>query len=134
MKCDLNCLQCKLPDCIENIKATPKPKKDRSAYQRDYYQKHKYELKKRRIEKALSGKAKTMICQCCGLEINGNWLKYKGKYFCRKDNDSCFKEWLYDRTDGDCEYGTVLEGEEIQISPSWTEEYLNTLGMSKKDF
>ena len=82
---------------------------------------------------ARKGKKK-MICEKCGCEITGNWLKYKGKCFCRKDNDSCFKDWLYDQTDGECEYGTMLDGEEVQLAPSWTEEYLNTLGLSKKDF
>lgn len=74
------------------------------------------------------------VCEYCGNEIEGNFLKYKGMYFHRYDNDVCFKEWLYDQTDGECEYGTTVSGEEYEIEPSWTEDYLNTLGMSKEDF
>lgn len=135
MKCDLDCLNCKFPECIENTKATHKPKKDRTAYFQKWYEEHKYELKKKRLAETLARKGKKkMICENCECEITGNWLKYKGKCFCRKDNDSCFKDWLYDQTDGECEYGTMLDGEEVQLAPSWTEEYLNTLGLSKKDF
>ena len=68
-----------------------------------------------------------MICENCQKEITGHT-------FCRTDNDACFKEWLYDQTDGECEYGTIFDGEEIDLHPSWTEEYLNSLGMSKNDF
>ena len=75
-----------------------------------------------------------MKCECCGCEIEGNYIKYKGYYFHRYEDDKCFREWLYDQTDGECEYGTVLDGEEYTIAPSWSEKYLNTLGMSKRDF
>lgn len=75
-----------------------------------------------------------MICENCQKEITGLFIRYKGHTFCRCDNDACIKEWLYDQIDGECEYGTIFEGEEITLSPSWTEDYLNTLGMSKSDF
>ena len=67
-----------------------------------------------------------MICENCGQEIEGLYVKYDGKYFCRKDGDSCIKEYLYDKTQG-CEYGTFLQGEEIRLSPSGTEGYLGTI-------
>lgn len=76
----------------------------------------------------------TIVCEYCGKEIEGNYVKYKDKYFCRHDNDECLREWLYDQTDGECEYGTIIAGEKYEINPEWTEVYLNTLGMSKQDF
>lgn len=75
-----------------------------------------------------------MKCENCGQEIEGLYVKYDGKYFCRHDDDKCLKEYLYDKTDGECEYGTMYGGEEVKLSPGWTEGYLGTLGMSKKDF
>jgi len=138
-----------------------------------------------------------MKCECCGGEIEGNYVEYGGKYFDRHDNDNCIKNWLYDCVTDDCRYGTVINGEKIdltrtrvkdktliqikyktlsklrdicekyelctedvlndlvddfldelikeydikpvedepkEIAPSWTEEYLATLGMSKRDF
>lgn len=76
-----------------------------------------------------------MKCECCGKEIEGAYVHYlpKDKYFCRHNAEECFKEWLYDQTDGDCEYGVVGD-EDKEVLPSWTEEYLNTLGMSMSDF
>ena len=58
MKCDLDCLNCKLPECIENTKATQKPKKDRTAYFQKWYEEHKYELKKKRLADTLEERAK----------------------------------------------------------------------------
>lgn len=76
------------------------------------------------------------VCEFCGNEIEGNFIKYipKGVYFHRFEGDECFKNWLYEQTDGKCEYGTTVNGEEYEIEPSWTEDYLNSLGLSKKDF
>lgn len=75
-----------------------------------------------------------MKCECCGCEIEGNYIEYEGKFFHRYEDDKCFREWLYDQTDGKCIYGTVKDGNKYEIAPSWTEEYLATLGMSKRDF
>jgi len=75
-----------------------------------------------------------MICENCQKEIEGNFIRYQGHCFCRHDNDACIKEWLYDQTDGECEYGTVVNGDEYDIEPSWSEPYLNSLGMSMRDF
>jgi GTPase SAR1 family protein len=138
-----------------------------------------------------------MKCECCGGEIEGNYIEYGGKYFDRHDNDNCIKEWLYDRVTDECRYGTILNGEKVDltkkkpkdkryievehktaekisetcekyklnasdvlsdlvsdyldeliqaydikpieeepegIEPSWSEPYLNSLGMSLKDF
>ena len=75
-----------------------------------------------------------MKCECCGKEIEGNYVKYQGLYFHRYEDDKCFREWLYDQTDGECEYGTYNAGVEYPIAPEWSEDYLNTLGMSKSDF
>lgn len=70
-----------------------------------------------------------MKCEICGQEIEGLYVEYDGKYFCRKDGDNCIKEYLYDNTKG-CEYGTFLQGEKIRLSPSVTEGYL---GMIKSE-
>ena len=138
-----------------------------------------------------------MICENCQKEIEGNYVEFNGKFFDRHDNDNCIKEWLYDRVTDKCKYGTVLNGEKIDltkkkpkdkkyievksktaekiretcekygldatdllsdlvsdyldelikeydikpieeepkdIEPSWSEPYLNSLGMSKRDF
>ena len=71
-----------------------------------------------------------MKCEICGQEIEGLYVKYDGKYFCRKDGDNCIKEYLYNKTN-DCEYGTFLQGEEIRLSPSVTEGYLGTIKAKK---
>ena len=65
-----------------------------------------------------------MKCENCGQEIEGLYVKYDGKYFCRHDDDKCLKEYLYDKTDGECEYGTMYGGEEVALSLS---EYINFL-------
>lgn len=75
-----------------------------------------------------------MKCEYCSEEIQGNYVEYKGKYFCSKDNDECLRQWLYDQTDGECNYGTVVDGEAYEVHPEWSEQYLNSLGMSKSDF
>lgn len=72
-------------------------------------------------------------CEYCGNEIEGNFIKYKGMFFHRFSDDECFKNWLYEQTDGKCEYGTTNCGEDYKI-PSWSEDYLHTLGLSKNDF
>jgi len=76
-----------------------------------------------------------MKCEICHQEIEGRYIKYKDHFFCRQDNDQCFKEWLYDQTDGsdDIEYGPIAAGEKEPL-PEWSEEYLNTLGMGLRDF
>lgn len=53
-------------------------------------------------------------------------------------------EYLSKRIDGDFEIDsidadgmvsiTVFDGEDNEVEPAWTEEYLNSLGMSKSDF
>lgn len=53
-------------------------------------------------------------------------------------------EYLSKRIDGDFEIDsidadgmvsiTVFEDEDNEIEPAWTEEYLNSIGMSKRDF
>lgn len=75
-----------------------------------------------------------MKCEYCGQEIEGNYIEYKGKYFHRFSDDECFREWLYEQTDGECTYGRMMEGEAVEIVPEWTDAYLKTLGMSKSDF
>lgn len=74
-------------------------------------------------------------CANCGKEIEGAYIHYltDDKYFCRHNGDECFKEYLYDKTDGDCDYG-IAGDEDKEVLPSWSEEYLNTLGMSMSDF
>ena len=71
-----------------------------------------------------------MICVNCGKPIEKEYVEYKGHYFCGDDNDECLKEWLYSQTEGECYRGEI----EQEVAPSWSEEYLNTLGMSLKDF
>lgn len=75
-----------------------------------------------------------MKCEYCGQEIEGNYIEYNGKYFHRFSDDECFRNWLYEQTDGECTYGTMISGEPNEITPAWTEGYLGTLGMSKSDF
>lgn len=57
-----------------------------------------------------------MICEGCGNELNGNYIEFNGKCFCRTDNDDCIKNWLYDRVVNTCRYGTVLNGEKIDLT------------------
>lgn len=57
-----------------------------------------------------------MKCESCGNEISGNYIELNGKYFCRADNDDCIKNWLYDRVSDTCRYGTVINGEKIDLT------------------
>lgn len=75
-----------------------------------------------------------MKCEYCGQEIEGNYIEYNGKYFHRFSDDECFRNWLYEQTDGDCTYGRIMNGEAVELTPEWSENYLNSLGMSKSDF
>jgi hypothetical protein len=52
-------------------------------------------------------------------------------------------EYLRKRIDGDFEIDSIdgdgmvsitVSGEDTEVEPAWTEEYLNSLGMSKRDF
>lgn len=42
-------------------------------------------------------------CEWCGAELNGWYLKYHGKCFCRNKNDICLKNYLFDEADEEIE-------------------------------
>lgn len=45
--------------------------------------------------------AKKYFCDYCGRELDGWFLTYKDKHFCRFGNDRCIKEYLYEEHDAE---------------------------------
>lgn len=50
-----------------------------------------------------------MICKWCGAELTGWYLTYKGCTFCRKRNDMCLKNLLFEEHDKDIGMDKVVE-------------------------
>lgn len=105
MECNRDCFNCIHDDCIADaktlVKKEPKQKTDRSAYWKDYYEKNKYTLKARAIERA---RRKNMEPECanCFKTITEPQMiyKYKRKVFCSIE---CIKEFLLTRAEDDVE-------------------------------
>ena len=73
--------------------------------------------------------------------------RFEKKFNTRIDDEEIIDEvweYLHNRIKGDFEIDdidadgmvsiTVFDGEDNEIEPAWTEEYLNSIGMSKRDF
>jgi hypothetical protein len=73
--------------------------------------------------------------------------KFEKKYNTTIDDEDIMDdvwEYLSKRIDGDFEIDsidadgmvsiTVFEDEDTEVEPAWTEEYLNSIGMSKREF
>ena len=41
-----------------------------------------------------------MYCEWCSQELGNEWLEYKGKKFCRRNDDKCIKEYLFEHIEG----------------------------------
>lgn len=54
---------------------------------------------------------KKIFCEWCGRELKHFYLKYGNKTFCRFNNDSCIKEYLFEKFAKDIEED-VVEGDE----------------------
>ena len=52
-----------------------------------------------------------MECKSCGKEIEGYYLKYDGYSFCRRNNDECLKDYLFDKYDDDIQMEIVESGQ-----------------------
>lgn len=50
-----------------------------------------------------------MTCEWCGKELTDWYLTYKGKKFCRRKEDQCLKDYLYDEADE--EIGMEMTGD-----------------------
>lgn len=44
---------------------------------------------------------KKYYCENCGRELDGWFLTYHGKHFCRYGNDKCIKDFLYEEHDAE---------------------------------
>jgi hypothetical protein len=72
--------------------------------------------------------------------------KFEKKYNTTIDDEDIMDdvwEYLSKRIDGDFEIDSIdadgmvsitVFGEDTEVEPAWTEEYLNSIGMSKRDF
>ena len=49
------------------------------------------------------GRPRKMECEWCKRELHNWYLTYKGKNFCRYNNDACLKNYLFDEADGEIE-------------------------------
>lgn len=56
-----------------------------------------------------------MQCKWCGKEIEGWYLRYDDNVFCRRLDDLCLKNYLFDRADGDIEMGYHETEEEYKF-------------------
>ena len=45
------------------------------------------------------GRHRKMECAWCKRELHSWYLEYKGKKFCRYNNDACLKNYLFDEAD-----------------------------------
>ena len=45
------------------------------------------------------GRPKKMYCKWCGRELKNWYLTYKDMHFCRYNNDSCLKNYLFEEHD-----------------------------------
>lgn len=53
------------------------------------------------LMKTVMKKARNKYCEYCGRELDGWFLTYKNKHFCRFGNDRCIKEYLYEEHDAE---------------------------------
>lgn len=56
-----------------------------------------------------------MECKSCGKKIEGYCLKYDGYSFCRRNNDECLKDYLFDKYDDDIQMEIVESDEEYEF-------------------
>lgn len=61
-------------------------------------------------------------CAWCDREINGWYLTYHGKHFCRSKDDSCIKNFLYEEADGDIEMDKDMDDEYRMDYVRWMED------------
>ena len=101
MECNRDCFNCIYDECIEDDKPiVVKRTRDRKAYNKQYYEKNKYLIKARAIERAR--RKKKVECANCFKDITEPQMiyKYKRKVFCSTE---CLKEWLLERAYDDVE-------------------------------
>lgn len=56
-----------------------------------------------------------MQCEWCEKEIEGWYLIYKGKNFCRRNDDKCIKEYLYEQEDENIDMDYLLSEDQIKM-------------------
>lgn len=56
-----------------------------------------------------------MKCFWCDNDIEGWYLVYEGKSFCRRRDDACIKEYLYEKIDGEIDIEYLYNAEEIKM-------------------
>ena len=105
MECNRDCFNCIYDDCIADLKPK-KEKKDmvkanRKAYQKAYYERNKYILKARAIERA-KRKGMDLECANCFRQISEpqTIYRYKRRVFCSTE---CLKEFLFESANDDIE-------------------------------
>ncbi len=63
-----------------------------------------------------------MHCYWCNDNIVGWYIKYKGHTFCRKNNDACIKDFLYDEVDDALNIDYLPSQEDLMFDAAEFEE------------
>lgn len=61
-------------------------------------------------------------CAWCECELTGWYLIYKGKYFCRNNDDACLKNHLFEEADKDIEEDKDFSSDYRMDYVTWMEE------------
>ena len=61
-------------------------------------------------------------CEWCGRELNGWYLKYRGKFFCRIKDDGCLKNYLYEQADEEIELEKYQKSDYRMDMVTWMED------------
>lgn len=61
-------------------------------------------------------------CAWCGRELNGWYLKYHEKKFCRCGNDICLKNYLFEEADDEIEMDKIMDDDYRMDYVTWMED------------
>ena len=61
-------------------------------------------------------------CEWCGCALEGWYLKYHGKCFCRHKDDSCLKNYLFEEADDDIEMEQYVGNDYRMDMVRWMED------------
>ena len=61
-------------------------------------------------------------CEWCGRELNGWYLKYREKFFCRTKDDGCLKNYLYEQADEEIELEKYEKSDYRMDMVRWMED------------
>lgn len=62
------------------------------------------------------------FCAWCGHELNGWYLEYHEKKFCRHGNDICLKNYLFEEADDEIEMDKIMDDDYRMDFVTWMED------------